>query len=62
MTVDPALVLVVVIDEPRGDDYYGGLVAAPVFARVMRGALRILNIPPDDLPAFKGRTLMAANE
>jgi len=59
---NPALVLVVVIDEPRGDDYYGGLVAAPVFARVMRGALRILNIPPDDLPAFKGRTLMAANE
>jgi cell division protein FtsI (penicillin-binding protein 3) len=58
---DPKLVMVVVIDEPEGNDYYGGLVAAPVFARVMQGALRILNIPPDDLPAFKGGTLMAAN-
>lgn len=44
---DPRLVMVVVIDEPSGDKYYGGLVAAPVFSRVMAGALRILNIPPD---------------
>ena len=44
---DPRLVMVVVIDEPKGDKYYGGLVAAPVFSRVMAGALRILNIPPD---------------
>lgn len=42
-----SLVGVVVIDEPRGDQYYGGLVAAPVFKRVMAGALRLLNIPPD---------------
>ncbi len=47
---DPRLVMVVVIDEPRGQKYYGGEVAAPVFSRVMAGALRILNIPPDDLP------------
>ncbi len=44
----PALVLVVQLDDPAGDDYYGGEIAAPVFARVMAGALRILDIPPDD--------------
>ena len=46
---DPRLVAVVMIDEPRGKEYYGGLVAAPVFARVMDDALRLLNVPPDDL-------------
>lgn len=46
---DPKLVLVVLIDEPRAGDYYGGLVAAPVFSRVMSGALRLMNIAPDKL-------------
>jgi cell division protein FtsI (penicillin-binding protein 3) len=36
------------VDEPGGKHYYGGLVAAPVFARVMQGALRLYNVPPDD--------------
>ncbi len=45
----PRLVMVVVVNEPRNGVYYGGLVAAPVFARVMSGALRLLNIPPDDV-------------
>lgn len=49
----PRLVLVAVIDEPQGGEYYGGQVAAPVFSAVMRGALRILNVPPDDLPALE---------
>jgi len=44
----PRLVMVVMIDEPRGKSYYGGLVAAPVFAKVMTEALRIFNVPPDD--------------
>ena len=35
------------IDEPAGSEYYGGLVAAPVFAQVMQGALRMLNVPHD---------------
>ena len=47
---DPRLVLVVMIDEPRGKEYYGGRVAAPAFARIMGGALRLLNIAPDDIP------------
>lgn len=45
----PQLVALVMIDEPSGKDYFGGLVAAPVFARVMQGALRTLQIPPDVL-------------
>ncbi len=45
----PELVALVMIDEPNGKEYYGGLVAAPVFARVMQGALRTLQIPPDVL-------------
>jgi cell division protein FtsI (penicillin-binding protein 3) len=48
---NPRLVMVVMIDEPRGKAYYGGLVAAPVFAKVMTEALRIFNVPPDHPPA-----------
>ncbi|EXJ15485.1 peptidoglycan D,D-transpeptidase FtsI family protein [Imhoffiella purpurea] len=47
---NPRLVMVVMVDEPGGSSYYGGLVAAPVFQRVMEGALRLLNVPPDDPP------------
>ncbi len=50
---DPEIVVVVVINEPSGDLYHGGEVAAPVFSRVMKGALRVLNIAPD---AKKTRT------
>ncbi|ROO37664.1 peptidoglycan D,D-transpeptidase FtsI family protein [Salinisphaera orenii] len=45
---DPALVTLVMLDEPKKDEYYGGAVAAPVFAAVMRDALRILRVPPDN--------------
>jgi cell division protein FtsI (penicillin-binding protein 3) len=38
---------VVVIHNPRGHDYYGGLVSAPVFHNVMDGALRLMDVPPD---------------
>ncbi len=44
---NPELVVVVVINEPGGDLYHGGEVAAPVFSRVMKGALRVLNVAPD---------------
>ena len=44
----PALVTLVMLDEPKKDAYYGGAVAAPVFAAVMRDALRLLRVPPDD--------------
>ena len=44
---DPRLVMIVMIDEPSAGAYYGGAVSAPVFSSVMEGALRSLNIPPD---------------
>jgi cell division protein FtsI (penicillin-binding protein 3) len=44
---DPRLVVAVMIDEPSGHEYYGGLVAAPVFSKVMAGALRFMALPPD---------------
>ncbi len=43
---EPRLVGVVMINEPSGTDYGGGKIAAPVFSRVMKEALRLLNIPP----------------
>lgn len=43
---NPRIAMVVVIDDPKGDAYYGGLVAAPVFSRIMSGLLRVKNIPP----------------
>ncbi|HUO67480.1 MAG TPA: penicillin-binding transpeptidase domain-containing protein [Gammaproteobacteria bacterium] len=47
----PRLVVVVVIDEPQGAAYYGADVAAPVFSNIVSGALRVLAVPPDALPA-----------
>ncbi|MDI5984352.1 penicillin-binding transpeptidase domain-containing protein [Halomonas sp. M4R5S39] len=44
---DPRIVTVVMIDHPRGEEYYGGAVAAPVFSRVTGNALRLLDVPPD---------------
>ncbi len=49
---NPRLVCIAVINDPTGEEYYGGLVAAPLFSKVMTGAMRILNIPPDDYPAI----------
>jgi cell division protein FtsI (penicillin-binding protein 3) len=56
---NPRLVAAVVIDEPGEGVHYGGLVAAPVFAEVMRGAVRILDIPPDDLTFLERQPLLA---
>ena len=58
---NPRLIAVVIIDEPKGDQYYGGVVAAPVFANVMAGALRLLDVPPDDLPVLN-RQIIAAGK
>jgi cell division protein FtsI (penicillin-binding protein 3) len=58
----PRLVMAVMIDEPRGKVYYGGAVAAPVFARVMGEALRLLNVPPDELERPQLRLALAGRE
>jgi len=43
----PRIVVAVMIDEPSGGQYFGGLVAAPVFSQVVQQTLRIMNVPPD---------------
>src|SRR5690606_29307045 len=57
----PRLAAIVIIDEPSGKKYYGGEVAAPVFANVMAGALRLLGVPPDGLDRLPATTLVQAN-
>ncbi|MCK5190794.1 MAG: penicillin-binding protein 2 [Methylococcales bacterium] len=44
---DPRFVIAVMVDEPTAGKYYGGLVAAPVFSKVMAGALRVYGVAPD---------------
>jgi cell division protein FtsI (penicillin-binding protein 3) len=64
----PKLATVVVIDEPSRDLHevgtlaQGGTVAAPVFANVMSGALRLMDVPPDDLQNVPAATLVQAND
>lgn len=45
---DPRLAVVVVVNDPSGERYFGGQVAAPLFSSVMAAGLRLLNVPPDD--------------
>lgn len=47
---NPSMVILVTIDEPKGDAY-GGLVAAPVFSRIADESLRYLDIPPTEVVA-----------
>lgn len=46
---NPRFVIAVVVDEPTGGQYYGGLVAAPAFSKVMAGALRVYGVEPDGM-------------
>lgn len=55
----PRVVAVIIIDNPTAGAYYGGAVAAPVFGKVMTGTLRLLDVPPDDVPAT-GKGLQVA--
>jgi len=57
----PKIATVVVIDEPSGEVHQGGTVAAPVFSNVMSGALRLMDVPPDDLQNVPAATLVEAH-
>ena len=57
---DPRLSVVVVIDEPGGDAYYGGVVAAPVFSNIVEGSLRVLGIAPDDPDVMRSPVISVA--
>jgi len=49
---NPRFATVIVINDPQGGKYYGGLVSAPVFHNVMEGALRLMDVPPDDIESW----------
>lgn len=53
----PRFALVVMIDEPRAKNYYGGAVAAPIFSEIMGNVLHEMDIPPDDETQPKPRTV-----
>ena len=46
---EPRIAMVVVVDDPKGSDYYGGLVAAPPFAKIAEASLKMLNVLPDKI-------------
>lgn len=54
----PRLVVAVSVNDPKGDEYYGGLVAAPVFSEIMKTGLRLLNVPADQI----NRSLVEVSE
>jgi cell division protein FtsI (penicillin-binding protein 3) len=56
---DPRIVVIIVINEPQGTQRYGSLVAAPVFARIAGGAMRLLDIAPDKVDPQQIMTLSA---
>jgi len=54
---DPRIVVVIMINEPQGSERYGSQVAAPVFARIAAGAMRLLDVTPDRTDASNIMTL-----
>ncbi len=46
----PEIVVVVIVNEPKGDEHLGGQVAAPIFSDIAAGAMRLLNVAPDAAP------------
>lgn len=54
---NPRFIVTVVIRDPRGSQYYGGMVSGPVFKKIMEGTLRIYDIPPDDVDVLANKAL-----
>ena len=50
---DPRYALVILINDPKAGEYYGGAVSAPVFSSIMGYALRANGIPQDAEPTEK---------
>ncbi|TQV89830.1 peptidoglycan D,D-transpeptidase FtsI family protein [Aliikangiella coralliicola] len=53
---DPKIAMVIFVDEPKSEEYYGGQVAAPVFAKVASETLRLLNVKPDQFNGIAATT------
>ena len=59
---DPAVVISIIIDEPK-KHHYGGVVAAPAFRQIAQQCLQYLKVPPDlVVPDEGGRTIKASRE
>ena len=58
----PRLAIVVMVDDPSGEHYYGGRVAAPIFSRIAQGALRVLAVAPDDHVVVTRRVHIGAED
>lgn len=58
----PKLAAIVMIDDPTSKEYHGGDVAAPVYASVMAGALRLLGIPADNMSTVPQSMLVQASD
>jgi cell division protein FtsI (penicillin-binding protein 3) len=58
----PKLAAVVVIDEPEDSRYQAADIAAPVYSNILTGALRLMDVPPDDLQSVPAATLVQASE
>ena len=48
---EPRYVTAILVDQPRGDHYGGGLAAAPVYSRITEEVLRIRNARPERVDA-----------
>ena len=46
---NPRIVVAVIVNQPQGTEYYGGQVAAPIFASIASRTLRLLGIAPDKI-------------
>ncbi len=59
---NPRIIVAVMIDEPSNGQYFGGLVAAPVFSEVVQQTLRMMGVQPDMevLPQIVADTLEAS--
>lgn len=58
---EPKIAMVVFVDEPGSENYYGGQVAAPVFAKVASDTLRLLNVKPDQSQVSESRLNITKN-
>ena len=56
----PRFAMVVAIHDPTAGEYYGGAVSAPVFHGVMDGALRLMDVPPDNVETWFSTAPQAA--
>lgn len=50
---NPRIVVVIIMNEPSAGEHYGSQVAAPLFSKIVTGAMRILNVTPDRLDDAK---------